>query len=830
MNIKSKDQYRKFLYGIALAGMVLIIWFGLSGSPAARAQEAVTPTPNDYYTVNQVSLSDGTVIEKMIINGPPVPPPGFEIERQAVSLPETNISAGIYVLTVPAYNWVFGCSAVSGAMIAGYYDRNGWPNMYAGPTNGGVMPLDNSSWGSWTDGSPYTYRNNPLVASMEGEDGRIERGSIDDYWVKYFSTAPDPYITGGWTQHTWGDAIGDYMHTSQSTFGNNDAMSFFYDNWSNPAAPLTCGTIESSPLPPDGTVGRKHFYEARGYTVTDCYNQFTDIGSQGYIPEGFSFAQFKAEIDAGRPVMLNLTGHTIVGVGYDDSSNTIYIHDTWDYGTHAMTWGGSYAGMKLVAVSIVNLQPVDTVAPTGSVVIDGGATYTTSTSVNLTLSATDAISGVAQMSFSNNGSSWSAWESYATNKSWTMSSGDGSKTVYAQYKDNAGNISSTPATDTITFDTVAPAGSVVIDGGATYAASTSVNLTLSATDATSGVAQMSFSNNGTTWSAWESYAISKAWTLRSGDGSKAVYVRYNDNAGKVSAPATDTITLDTVAPAGAVVIDGGATYAASTSVNLTLSATDDTSGVSQMSFSNNGSTWSAWESYAISKAWTLSSGDGSKTVFVRFKDTVGKVSTTTTDGIKLDTVAPISSVVIDGGATYAASTSVNLTPSATDATSGVAQMSLSNDGTTWSAWESYAISKAWTLSSGDGSRMVYVRFKDTVGNVSSNASDTITLDTVTPAGSVVIDGGATYAASTSVNLTLSATDDTSGVAQMSFGDNNINWSDWESFATSKVWTLSSGNGIKTVYARFRDLAGNESSPASNTIVLPWSVFFPLILK
>ncbi|MCX6035203.1 MAG: C39 family peptidase [Chloroflexi bacterium] len=738
MSVKSKDQYRKFLYGIALAGMVLIIWFGLSGSPAVRAQEAATPTPNDYYTVNQVSLSDGTVIEKMIINGPPVPPPGFEIERQAVSLPKADASASINVLTVPAYNWVFGCSAVSGAMIAGYYDRNGWPNMYAGPTNGGVMPLDNSSWGTWTDGSPYTYRNNPLVASMEGEDGRTERGSIDDYWVKYFSTAPDPYITGDWTQHTWGDAIGDYMHTSQSAYGNKDAYSFFYDNWSNPAAPLTCDTIESSQLPPDGTVGRKHFYEARGYTVTDCYNQFTDYGSQGYIPGGFSFAQFKAEIDAGRPVMLNLTGHTIVGVGYDDATNTIYIHDTWDYDTHTMTWGDSYAGMKLVAVSIVNLQPVDTIAPTGSVVIDGGATYTTSTSVNLTLSATDAISGVAQMSFSNNGSSWSAWESYATNKSWTLSSGDGSKTVYAQYKDNAGNISSTPATDTITFDTVAPAGSVVIDGGATFAASTSVKLTLSATDTTSGVAQISFSNDWSTWSAWESYATNKSWTLSSGDGSKTVYVRYQDNAGNISTPATDTITLDTVAPAGSVVIDGSATYAASTGVNLTLSATDATSGIAQMSFSNNGSTWSAWKSYATSKAWTLSSGDGNKTV--------------------------------------------------------------------------------------------YAKYKDNAGNISDAGTDTITLDTVAPAGSVVIDGGATFAASTSVNLTLSATDDTSGVAQMRFGDNNINWSYWESFATSKVWTLSSGNGIKTVYARFRDLAGNESSSASNTIVLPWSVFFPLILK
>ena len=102
----------------------------------------------------------------------------------------------------------------------------------------------------------------------------------------------------------------------------------------------------------DGTLGRELFYQAKGYTVTTCYNQATDNIYAG----GFSFAQFEAEIDAGRPVMLNLNGHTIVGVGYDSSSNTVYLHDTWDYDTNTMTWGGSYAGMALQSVSIVNLQ------------------------------------------------------------------------------------------------------------------------------------------------------------------------------------------------------------------------------------------------------------------------------------------------------------------------------------------------------------------------------------------------------------------------------------------------------------------------------------------
>ena len=138
------------------------------------------------------------IVDEMIIHGPPVPPSGYEIQRQAAGC----TSGTDHCLVVPAYPWVYGCSAVSGAMIAGYYDNIGYSNIYTGPTNGGVMPLvDNASWGSWVDNPPspsgnFTFYNNPLVASKLGLDGRTIRGSIDDYWVQYGSSSPDPYITG----------------------------------------------------------------------------------------------------------------------------------------------------------------------------------------------------------------------------------------------------------------------------------------------------------------------------------------------------------------------------------------------------------------------------------------------------------------------------------------------------------------------------------------------------------------------------------------------------------------------------------------------------------
>ncbi|MCL4562365.1 MAG: IPT/TIG domain-containing protein [Chloroflexi bacterium] len=320
---------------------------------AQRSLQAGTPEPDTPYFSSAIeTMRDGTPIERDTISGPPHPPPGYEMQRAVVALPAPDQALSTSSLAVPAYDWVFGCSAVSSAMIAGYYDNNGYPNMYAGPTNGGVAPYDSSPWSTWTDGYK-TYPNNPLVASHQGIDGRANRGSIDDYWVMYLGGVEDPYLTNGWTPHSWGDAVGDFMKTSQSAYGNDDGSTSFY-NWISSSSPLTCSDMVSGGVSTrDGTYGRKLFYEARGYTVTDCYNQKTDNNGGG-----FTFAMYKAEIDSGNPVLLNLKGHSIIGLGYDSATNTVYIHDTWDYLTHSLTWGGSYSGMLLQSVSIVHPAPL----------------------------------------------------------------------------------------------------------------------------------------------------------------------------------------------------------------------------------------------------------------------------------------------------------------------------------------------------------------------------------------------------------------------------------------------------------------------------------------
>jgi hypothetical protein len=308
-----------------------------------------------YYRVRTITLADGTSIDEIIINGPPTPPPGYE--RTTVELPEPNPAEGVNVLTnVPAFNWSFGCSATSAAMIAGYYDRIAYANMYTGPTTGGVMPMDNSSWPDWIDSHGDTRHQCPLSATHNGLDGRVTYGHVDDYWIYYGQPGPDPW-DGHWTEHTYGDCTGDYMKTNQwvNPAGgfNTDGGTTFYNYLDG--SPLRWNDMETYGIDIyDGGYGVKLFYESRGYTVTDMYNQY--IQGQGSNPAlGFTYAQYKAEIDAGRPVMIHPTGHTMIGLGYDDATNLMYIHDTWDYSTHTMTWGGIYSGMQHEGVTIVQL-------------------------------------------------------------------------------------------------------------------------------------------------------------------------------------------------------------------------------------------------------------------------------------------------------------------------------------------------------------------------------------------------------------------------------------------------------------------------------------------
>ena len=150
-------------------------------------------------------------------------------------------------------------------------------------------------------------------------------------------------------------------------------------------------------------------------------------------------------------------------------------------------------------------------------------------------------------------------------------------------------------------------------------------------------------------------------------------------------PTPTPTPTDTTAPSGSVSINSGASYTNSTSVTLTLSATDSVGVVgyyASTSSSTPTASASGWNSvtsttsYTGSVSYSLSSGEGSKTIYAWYKDAAGNVSSTANATITLDTTVPtvtISSPTSSSTYTTTSST-INLGGSASDSSSGISSV------------------------------------------------------------------------------------------------------------------------------------------------------------
>ena len=203
---------------------------------------------------------------------------------------------------------------------------------------------------------------------------------------------------------------------------------------------------------------------------------------------------------------------------------------------------------------------LDKTPPNGSVIIESGTSDAFSTLVALTLSVTDASSGPtthpptgyiwgvpsgpADMRFSNDGIFWSPWEPTASSKSWTLETGAGTKTVYAQARDNAGLVSEI-FSDTInlitTGDTIPPVTKVTVSGkesGGVY--TSTVAITLSAVDNLSGTSLTEYSFDANTWTTYTT-----RFTI-SAEGQTTIYYRSHDFAGNVESTKSQAINIKKV--------------------------------------------------------------------------------------------------------------------------------------------------------------------------------------------------------------------------------------------------------------------------------------------
>ncbi len=161
---------------------------------------------------------------------------------------------------------------------------------------------------------------------------------------------------------------------------------------------------------------------------------------------------------------------------------------------------------------------------------------------------------------------------------------------------------------------------------------------------TTGISTSSGANTVTF--VWNTKASTGGFRAVSGrQTSVQIKITPNDSTVDGTASTSTAFTVDNDSPAsGTVSIAAGASYSASASADLTLYAI----GASYMKFSNDGVTYSDYEAYATTKsAWDITnatyggtSTDGTKTVYVMYKDAYGNEATAVSDNIVYDTSSP----------------------------------------------------------------------------------------------------------------------------------------------------------------------------------------------
>jgi WD40 repeat protein len=451
--------------------------------------------------------------------------------------------------------------------------------------------------------------------------------------------------------------------------------------------------------------------------------------------------------------------------------------------------------------SVTATVRIDRTPPTGQLLIEGGRTETSSTIVTLNIVGNDKLSGIAEMRFSNDGQTWSPWERYETPKRWDLTAYggiaiEGTKTVYAQLKDLAGNVS-TPFSATIALvpsprPLPPPLNLRVSPSGWSNATQFAVDWDDPPQIPPRAAAWYKVDSppehpeDGTR-------VLEKPFPVKPpGEGEHLVYVWLEDATGRKDHTQASTVRLlcDRTPPeltVGAVEGTMGAEGWYLSDVTVTFIATDNLSGF-------------APDGRLRLEARRTSSGEG-QDVRIQFSisDRAGNTTSLTAGPFRVDKTPPTISAQAsrppDQNGWYNKDVTVSFV--CEDKLSGVAYCP-----------------PTVTVSKEGQDQVVKGEATDRAGN-RATTSIKISLDKTPPAGTLTINDGAAVTTSTSVTLRIQASDNLSGVAAMRFSNDRKTWSDWESFRSTCSWDLttfggSSSRGAKTVFCQLRDQAGNVS--------------------
>jgi hypothetical protein len=394
---------------------------------------------------------------------------------------------------------------------------------------------------------------------------------------------------------------------------------------------------------------------------------------------------------------------------------------------------------------------------------------------------------------------------------------EGSVTITANHTDTLGN-SATPASVSVTKDTVAP--TVTIDVAGNINSGNATTYSLSGTCSESGVNVSVAVGSATatpscTAGAW---SVSNLDVSSNADGTVTITANHTDAAGNSATTASTTVTKDATIPTVAITSSPNIKISNVASYTVAGTCSESTRIVTVVIGSlaavtptcSAGNTWTT-----TVNATTL--GQGSVTITANHTDAAGNSATTASTTVTKDTVAP--TVTINAPANINFTNSTNYSLSGTCSENGNT-VSVAVGSTTASP---SCLAGAWSVSglnvsgNADGTVTITANHNDTIGNPATTASTTVSKDATIP--TVAITSAPAYIKSSNVtSYTVSGTcSENTRTVTVSVGGIGATPSCTGGAWTATVNATALSQGSVTITADHTDAAGNSATQASTSV-------------
>lgn len=402
---------------------------------------------------------------------------------------------------------------------------------------------------------------------------------------------------------------------------------------------------------------------------------------------------------------------------------------------------------------------------------------------------------------------------YKSKVDFTVSPTQGLKTIYACFKDIAGN-SSRVVSDHIILDTIPPQNlGLELNEGEYKTRSYILKIKLDYEDANF----YQIKTGGKFSEFWKGVSSEPfEYILKDKRvGVRHVQVRFADLAGNISQTLSDSVLLEEFPIPVYFKIEDDIEQIRAPNYKLALDIFAHQ--VQSMLISESSDFEGAkWLPYQRNHIFQATKTDGVKTIFIKYKSSTDTQSDVFHNSILIDNTPPQNcTLILSEGQEVIENDVLKIRLYAEEATSMQYAFEPNFDKKPWRPYDARVIIQKYKQ---DGDLTVYARFKDDLDNISKPVSAKIRLILRPTDGNLSFVDEKNYgnAVDKTVRLKIFARDAESMLLSFrpDFSDGR-----WEPYRTRKTVLLKGEDGLKNIYIKFKSRTGNESFPTNLTALL-----------